>query len=719
METENLEEDLSRGKLLTPTTNKFVSTIFNLHFCQRTSRECVSDILEAIGDFCTTKEIYQRFLLTGGLGEGMVWSKDIDFMLLDTSITVKQEESGDIETQGFELLSMTDQIKPGFAKLSVVNPESFPFMDCARIVNGKYYLSSFLFIQKQAQTVSEASNAEGTHGPAVLIGKASEVHTENDVVSTLKSPQWPHNVFQAFKTRVLHWLSYEMVSQIEKNGCYYVPIGDPTSPEKDLEWRLSFSLIEKSLIRTLNSVQYNCYTFLKLLGEILHSYKEQKLLCSYFFKTALFWSIEEEDKSFWEESNVLNCIAFVLKKMSLFFQTHNFPNYFIPENNMIAHLNADKCCQLAEELACITKDLLYTVFCSLPLGIKGEYDSVFERLNLKDTEDRLASKETRDGLYRDVVTTLEALDSCQIQDLMEAGIANISSSTSLYQKKYRRDIRNDLQNFLDPNFFDLFDFFPRGCSLETKIDALMAVIANISNVVKEANFCLCYKQALYRALGNICHIEALYTKDEDRKTTLLEDAESYYKNGLELVFPDGFDDQMLSSKVYLAQFHYMNNNLGKAAQVLDEVEEILNDEDLVMEIGDACICTEICVPEHLEALKHDQGLYEYFNGLSLKDSKFINSVALAYYMRLKCYQVSQPRTDKASTLLHLKTELIQNRNSREVKVNEDAFSNERYQKLFMQFEKFCTSYNETPSHSVIDRILRDSSMVLLGIVRNQ
>lgn len=719
MEIENLEEDESRAKLYTPTTNKLISMIFNLHFCQRNSRSSLSDIFEAIGDFCTTKELNQRFLLTGGVGEGVVWCKDVDFMLLDTSITVNQEErNGAFETAGFELLAITDQTKPGFAKLSVVNSDSFPLMDCTRMVNGKCYLSSVLCIQKQAQKVSEVSNAEGTHGPAVLRGKASEVHSANDVVPTLKSPQWPINVFQAFKSRVLHkWLTREMVYDIEKCGCFYVPIGDPMSPEKDLEWRLSFSLVEKYLVRSLSTVQYNCYNILKLLGEGMHYYKEQKLLCSYFFKNALFWSIEEEDKSFWEESNVLKCIASVLKRMTLFYHKHNFPNYFIPENNMISHLPVDKCRQLAEEFTTITKDLLYRIFCCLPLGVKGEYNAVFERLNLQDTEERLSSKETRDSLYRDVVITLEALNSSQLQDLMENGSANISSSTQIYQTKYRRDLRNDLQNFLDPNFFDFFDFFPRGCPFETKRDALMSVITNISQIVGESKFCSCNQQALYRALGNICHIEALCTEDQCRKTTLQDDAENFYKKGLELVFPDGFDDQMFSGRVHLAQFHYMNNNLSKAAEVLDEVEKVLDDEDLVMDIGDACICTEICVPEHLEALKHDQKLYDYFKSLSLKDSKFINSVALAYYMSLQCYQQSQLRTEEVSLPLDLQTELRQTRNSRE-EGNRNAISNEIYQKLFTHFEKFCTSYKKTPSHSLIDRILRDSSMMLLHIIKN-
>lgn len=696
METENLEEDESSGKLYTSSTSKFISAIFNLHFCQRISRESVSNVLQAIGDFCSTKEMNQSFLLTGGLGEGVVWSKDVDFMLLDTFITVRQEErNSGLETTGSELLATTDQTKPGFAKLSVVNTESFPLMDCTRMVDGKYYLSSFLFIQKQAEKVSEVCSAEGTHGPAVLRGKASEIHTENDVVSTLKSPQWPKKVFQAFKSRVLNnWLTDEMVCHIETCGCFYVAIGDPMSSKKDLEWRLSFSLIENYLIRSLNTVQYNCYTFLKLLGERMSYYKEQKLLCSYFFKTALFWSIEEEDKSFWEGRNTLKCIALVLKNLSSFYQNHTFPNFFIPENNMIAHLPVNKCSQLAEEFTSIRKDLVYSIFCSLPLGTKGEYNALFETLKLQDAEDRLSSKETRDSLYREVVNALEELDSSQLQQLMEKGSMNISSSSLLYQMKYRRDIRNGLQNFLDPNFFDVFDFFPNGCPFETKRDALLSLISNMSETVVP-KFCSCYQQALYRGLGNICHIEALNTEDQGRKATLQEDAETYYKKGLTLVFPDGFDDQMFSGKVHLAQFYYMNNNLLKTAQILDEFEKVLSDEDHVMEIADACVCTEICVPEHLEALKHDRRLYDYFKNLSLKDSKFINSVALAYYLRLKCYLESQQR--KGETC---------------------ASSNDIFQKLYMRFQQFCSAYCKTPSIAFIDRILRDSSNMLFQIIKD-
>jgi hypothetical protein len=340
-----------------------------------------------------------------------------------------------------------------------------------------------------------------------------------------------------------------------------------------------------------------------------------------------------------------------------------------------------------------------------------------ERLNLEDFEEQLSNTEKRDHFYRNVINALEALNSLELQDLMEAGSSRISSSSELYRQKYRRDIRNDLQNFLDPN---LFDFLSREYTFETKKDALISVVRNIALIVIEPRLSLCYRQALYRALGNLCHIEAIYNTDQNERAKLLEEAEDYYTKGVELVFPDGFDDRMLSGKVHLAQFHYMNKNLFKTAEILHEVEMLLDNHELAMEISDACVCTEICVPVHLEALKHDKGLFEYFCTLSSRESKFINSVALAHYLKLKCYQEFISGKEATVPDSHFQTEQFcqkTNPKERDVCGAEKDFRTTTCQELLERFEEFCAFYDKIPSFTLIDNIIKDTSKLLTQIVK--
>lgn len=723
MDEDEDEDEAESIYRYSPATNVFVASLLNLRCCQRLSRIAFSNIFEKLGDFCTMRELRQRFLPSGGVGEGVVVANDIDYMLIDTAITVVEEGSStDVQACGADLFALTDQTKAGFARLAVCNPESFTFKDCTTIVNGRCYLSSFLYIQKQVKKVSELSDAEGSHGPAVLRARASEIHSPSDNVYALNSPQWPGKALEDFKSRVEHtWLTNEMVSDIEQYGCFFVPVGNPLSSDKDLEWRLSFSLTENYLIKSLNKVQYNCYNFLKLFGNTMHSFKDEKLLCSYFFKTALFWTIEQEEARIWVEDRMLTCIGSVLDRIIIFYEEHNFPNYFLPCNNMIEHLPAEKCTQLAKEFTSMNKDLLYNVFCSLQLGVKiiEEGKAIMERLNLIDFENQLSSMEKRELLYRNVVNALKALDPIHLQEVMEEGCSDISFSSQLYRQKHRKDIRNDLQNFLDPN---LFDFLSRDYAVETKKGAFLSVIRNINLIVIEPELSVCFRQVLYRALGNLCHIEALHNKEQNEKAKLLEEAAVYYIEGQELVFPDGFDDSMLSGKVHLAQFHYMNKNLDKATKILNEVDTILDNHELAINISNACVCTEICIPVHLEALNHDKGLFDYFSTLSPRESKFINSVALAHYLRLKCYQVSVSGTEVGvlSTSSPSHRKLSQQTHLKEdVYVGEGVSRGRRYQELFERFKNFCKSYDKIPSYSLIDKILKDTSKLLLQLVKTQ
>jgi hypothetical protein len=61
-----------------------------------------------------------------------------------------------------------------------------------------------------------------------------------------------------------------------------------------LEWRISFVLMEKTILQSLSHSQFMCYGLLKLyLKEILGSFEEiNDIVSSYFMKTLLLWEIQ-------------------------------------------------------------------------------------------------------------------------------------------------------------------------------------------------------------------------------------------------------------------------------------------------------------------------------------------------------------------------------------------------------------------------------------------
>ena len=52
---------------------------------------------------------------------------------------------------------------------------------------------------------------------------------------------------------------------IEQFGCHLVPVGHPLSARKSLEWRLSFSIAERTLVWSFNHTQLQCYAVMKLI----------------------------------------------------------------------------------------------------------------------------------------------------------------------------------------------------------------------------------------------------------------------------------------------------------------------------------------------------------------------------------------------------------------------------------------------------------------------
>ncbi|XP_052083682.1 uncharacterized protein LOC127721014 [Mytilus californianus] len=58
------------------------------------------------------------------------------------------------------------------------------------------------------------------------------------------------------------------------------------------------------------------------------------LLCSYFFKTILFWLSEELPTSMWKKDNLIPCFMKCVKRLIYCVEQSMCPHYFIPENNL-------------------------------------------------------------------------------------------------------------------------------------------------------------------------------------------------------------------------------------------------------------------------------------------------------------------------------------------------------------------------------------------------
>src|SRR6218665_3448865 len=163
---------------------------------------------------------------------------------------------------------------------------------------------------------------------------------EVDRVFAIYCPCWP-NEADEWKTRERPngWPPKEVVDKVVASGCYFVAKPHKSSPEDDTQWRFSFSQAEVILIHSWTDVQKYIYHILRLIKSqvtMARGGSEETVLCTYFFKTLMFWECERKPKEFWNDETVENCVRELLCILIGWLIDGRCPNYFIPKSNIIS-----------------------------------------------------------------------------------------------------------------------------------------------------------------------------------------------------------------------------------------------------------------------------------------------------------------------------------------------------------------------------------------------
>ncbi|KAK3083294.1 hypothetical protein FSP39_018751 [Pinctada imbricata] len=265
-----------------------------------------------------------RFICSGSLCEGVHYpSSDDDFMLCkNTQLVVKTY----IEAlQSGCLLMVPSENSPGYCLLFDINHSCSE--NVIQVINGMPFLSSLLF--------KEVNLLEGQsiHGPCQsrTIGGY-----EYDFAKCFRCSFWPDIATSwAIRTRHNGWPSLDMIQKILRDGCHVVPVGDPNSLFRDHEWRISFSIAERNLMYSLNHTQFLMYNLLRLCLKKILNIRVPGVLCSYFMKTTLFFTVENTSEQLWQFDNIETCFKSCLSVLYDYIDQGNCSNYFIPEYNMM------------------------------------------------------------------------------------------------------------------------------------------------------------------------------------------------------------------------------------------------------------------------------------------------------------------------------------------------------------------------------------------------
>lgn len=155
-----------------------------------------------------------------------------------------------------------------------------------------------------------------------------------DTVVALKCREWPKIAEEWIeRRREFDWPGGALIEEAVEKGCYLVPIGGHQSQCEEMEWRISFVLAERLLIRNMNFIQRFVYSILKTIRKEIFGHFSA-IISSYIVKTAVLWVSEENDVSSWKPGFVLRYVRLCFLKILNFLQVDFCPNFFMNKCNL-------------------------------------------------------------------------------------------------------------------------------------------------------------------------------------------------------------------------------------------------------------------------------------------------------------------------------------------------------------------------------------------------
>ena len=311
-------------------------------------------------DYCRMRDSLFSYdyitYFTGSKSEGLdLPGSDEDYMHdINQSHQIRAIQSLDDNTD-FSLDSIfvmcTENTPPGFVLLRHVHPSPLhPFLyRSSKNIDGLWYLSSDLFGHNREllykQINFEKGNINSTvqrQGPSMETWTPFEDRSESgtDHVPSIHCAFWPNEASEwVQRQRHFEWPTSQDISYIIDFGFHLVPVGHPHSDRKLMEWRLSFSIAERTLVWSFNHVQMLCYAVMKIILKEFIKVKcnpQHHVLCSYFIKTFLFWKYEATELNFWRADNFKECIKYLLSGFCKCIQEGVLKHYFIPRFNLLS-----------------------------------------------------------------------------------------------------------------------------------------------------------------------------------------------------------------------------------------------------------------------------------------------------------------------------------------------------------------------------------------------
>ena len=220
---------------------------------------------------CTrSKAVYH----TGSKAEGLdLPGSDHDYMYdINNEMNIKVIQTAQY-THGSSSQSIlhlcTENVPPGFALLRLDTHFHNSFLlRTSQGINGVPHLSSFRFMRECLKSDNRPNRTVCIQGPSLEEWNeyAERSKSGTDIVPSIHCLFWPRGAEEWIqRPRHYGWPTSRDITSIINFGCHLVAVGHPLSPRKEMEWRISFSVAERTLVWSFNHVQIQCYAILKII----------------------------------------------------------------------------------------------------------------------------------------------------------------------------------------------------------------------------------------------------------------------------------------------------------------------------------------------------------------------------------------------------------------------------------------------------------------------
>ena len=396
------------------------------------------------------------------------------------------------------------------------------------------------------------------HGPAILLSDEKA-----DLVVCLKVSVWP-KCANGFRSK---GLSAKVIEEIVDMGCHVVAVAHPHSENPDLEFRISFSVAEKLLIRKWTNEQLKCYfVFKELVKKHLGPDDDdeeaaiEKGLCSYFVKTLLLWASEDHTEEFWQQHSTLQIVTELLKIMKHFVVHRKCPNYFVPENLMVSSYGSRQLELISSKIDKIARNPFSYVF----------HSRAFEGFFSQHQLDTVVSVyETLRPLGVETVFN-EIMD--KIRDTLRVEVEEKITKTSWLMRSLNHHL-SDFILFCSHQTWSHFCCNSPEAVLREVLDILIRMKDSPSSINRSPTSVKYFENCLQRCIA-LHTLEKVFKipetgNDDPQRRELLLDVETLLISSAQMP-PDALmNDYNLSGYVHLGLFFYVLGFVEKSKQLLE------------------------------------------------------------------------------------------------------------------------------------------------------